>query len=82
MLGKLTMTNVKLAESVASPTENLASGDGFVTVPAAAQFLQLSRTKVYGMMSAGELGYCKFGKSRRIPRRALAELIEKSMVAR
>jgi excisionase family DNA binding protein len=67
------------AKSVA---ENFVDGEGLVTVPAAARFLQLSRAKVYTMMDEGELPFHKFGRSRRISRRALAELVEKSLVAR
>jgi excisionase family DNA binding protein len=55
--------------------------DGFVTIPEAAQTLRLSRAKVYQMMDAGELAYAKFGKSRRIPRESLKELVRKCMVA-
>jgi len=54
--------------------------DGFVTVGEAAKFLSLSRAKIYLMMDAGELRFAKFGKSRRIPRRALLELAERSLV--
>ena len=46
----------------------------------AARFLGVSRSKVYAMMDAGELTYAKFGRSRRVPRRALLELAEKSLV--
>ena len=56
--------------------------EGFVTVPEAARFLGLSRAKVYLMMDAGELPFAKFGKSRRIPRRGLLGLAEKSLVNR
>jgi excisionase family DNA binding protein len=79
------MPKIKLGEPTTTlmpAPENLTGGDGFVTVPAAAQFLQLSRAKVYSMMDRGELAYCKFGKSRRIPRQALAELVRKSLIAR
>jgi excisionase family DNA binding protein len=54
--------------------------EGFVTVPEAAKFLSVSRAKVYAMMDQGELAYCKFGKSRRIPRRALQEYAESCLV--
>jgi excisionase family DNA binding protein len=60
--------------------EEILEDAGFVTVPVAARYLQLSRAKLYQMMDAGDLKYCKFGKSRRIPRRALAELVEKCLV--
>lgn len=47
--------------------------DGFVSVPGAAQFLGISRSKTYESMDAGELMYAKFGRARRIPQRALRE---------
>jgi excisionase family DNA binding protein len=55
--------------------------DGFLTVGEVAEVLRLSRAKIYGMMDAGELPFAKFGKSRRVPRRAVRELAERSMVA-
>jgi len=56
--------------------------DGFVKVPEAARFLKLSRAKVYMLMDAGELAYAKFGRSRRIPRRALLEYATSCLVSR
>ena len=56
--------------------------DGFATVVEAAKFLNVSRAKVYQMMDAGELIYAKFGKSRRLPLRALREFAEKALVGR
>ena len=53
--------------------------DGFATVPQAAKFLQLSRAKVYQLMDGCELVYAKFGKSRRIPKRALLEYAQRSL---
>src|SRR5262249_24922164 len=54
--------------------------EGFVDVPFAARFLGVSRSKVYAMMDHGDLGYAKFGRSRRVPRRALLELAERCLV--
>jgi excisionase family DNA binding protein len=50
-------------------------------VPEACQLLRLSRAKVYQLMEAGELTYARFGRSRRIPRRALAEYVARCMVS-
>ena len=64
-------------------TENeqgLVIEDGFVKVPEAARFLNLSRAKVYLLMDAGELAYAKFGRSRRIPRRALMQYASHCLV--
>jgi excisionase family DNA binding protein len=55
---------------------------GFATVLEAAAFLRLSRAKIYQLMDAGDLHYAKFGKSRRIPRRALAEYAERCLMLR
>jgi excisionase family DNA binding protein len=45
--------------------------EGFCNVAEAGTFLSISRAKVYLLMDAGDLAYAKFGRSRRIPRRAL-----------
>jgi excisionase family DNA binding protein len=52
-----------------STTDILA--DGMLTVGAAAEFLSVGRTTIYGAMDSGQLAYVKIGRSRRIPRRAL-----------
>ena len=56
------------------------SEEGFIPVAEAARFLGLSRAKLYQMMDAQELSYAKFGRSRRIPRRALREYAERCLV--
>jgi excisionase family DNA binding protein len=56
--------------------------DGFVEVPQAAEFLSLSRATVYKLMDDGQLAYAKFGRSRRIPKRALLEYAERRIVQR
>ena len=48
--------------------------DGLVTVDEARQFTKLGRTRLYELMSSGELPFVKIGVSRRIPRRALVAL--------
>jgi excisionase family DNA binding protein len=53
--------------------------DGLITVPEASKFLGISKSKLYEMMDAGELRYAKFGKARRIPKRALIELAQASL---
>jgi excisionase family DNA binding protein len=64
----------------AATTETSLIEEGFVKVPEAAKFLSVSRAKVYAMMDQGELAYCKFGKSRRIPRRALRKYAERCLM--
>jgi excisionase family DNA binding protein len=55
--------------------------DGLVSVSEAGKFLNLSRATLYVLMERGELPYCKIGGARRIPRKALVELAERSLVA-
>jgi excisionase family DNA binding protein len=54
--------------------------DGFADVNEAAQFLRVSRASIYKLMESGDLLYAKFGKSRRIPWRALREYGERCLV--
>ena len=42
--------------------------------------LNLSRSAVYSLIDRGELGYCKIGKSRRIPAEAVDKLIQATSV--
>jgi excisionase family DNA binding protein len=56
--------------------------DGLVTVKQASEFLNISIAGVYAAMGRGELAYVKLGRSRRVPRRALAELAAKNLVVR
>lgn len=53
--------------------EHLVS-EGLLSVSDAAEFLQISRAKLYLLMEAGQLHYVKLGRARRIPRRALVML--------
>jgi excisionase family DNA binding protein len=52
--------------------EDLVS-DGLESVAEAAEFLGISRAKLYLLMEAGELHYVKIGRTRRIPKRALVQ---------
>ena len=51
------------------PNMSLDEGRQLHRVADAAQFLALSRSKLYAMMDAGELPYVKIGRSRRISTR-------------
>lgn len=53
--------------------------EGLVTVIDAAFFLGLSRSQVYALMETGHLVYVKLGRSRRIPKRALIELVQANL---
>jgi len=48
--------------------EDLVS-EGLLKIREAAEFLKLSRSRLYELMDAGELAYVKIGRSRRVPRR-------------
>jgi len=71
---------------IAKADRELEKGDGdladegFVTVPEAAEFLSISRAKLYLIMDSGNLVYAKLGRSRRIPRRALPRYAERCLV--
>jgi Helix-turn-helix domain len=56
--------------------------DGLMTVPEAQEFSRLSRSDLYARMERGALAYCKLGKRRMIPRRALVEMARQSLVVR
>ena len=58
--------------------EDLVS-EGLLTVHEAAEFLKLSRSRLYELMDAGELAYVKIGRSRRVPRRGVVELATRSL---
>ncbi len=47
--------------------------DGLLSVAEACRLLSISRSFLYAQMDAGELPYCRLGRSRRIPRRALLD---------
>ena len=53
--------------------------DGLMTVSEAAEYLSISRSKLYQMMDDGELAYVKLGRSRRIPRRELIDLVSRQL---
>lgn len=54
--------------------------DGLMTVKEAASFLRLGISTIYEQMDAGRLGYCKVGRARRIPKRAVIELAKAAYV--
>jgi excisionase family DNA binding protein len=49
--------------------------DGALTVTAAAQFSGIGRSRLYELMTTGDLPFCQVGTRRLIPRRALAALL-------
>jgi excisionase family DNA binding protein len=50
-----------------------------MTISEAAEFLSISRTKLYSMMDNGELVFVKLGRNRRIPRRAVIDLASREL---
>jgi Helix-turn-helix domain len=56
--------------------------DGLMTVPEAQEFSRLSRSDLYARMERGDLAYCKLGKRRMIPRRAMVEMARQGLVVR
>ena len=56
--------------------------DGLLTVAEAEQITGLKKSKLYLLMASGQLPYCKIGSARRIPRRALLELMARNLVIR
>ncbi len=60
----------------------LLVAEGLATVDEAARFLSLGRSKLYGLMDAGELPHCKIGRSRRIPWQAVRKLAEGALCLR
>ena len=68
-----------MAVASAKKTTDVTVADGFADVHQAAAFLSLSRASIYKLMECGDLLYAKFGKSRRIPWRALREYAERCL---
>jgi excisionase family DNA binding protein len=54
--------------------------DGLSTIPEASEFTRLSRSTLYKMMDNSELKYCKIGRRRLIPRKALLDLAARGLV--
>jgi excisionase family DNA binding protein len=54
--------------------------EGLLRITETEKLTGMSRATLYRMMESGELPYVQLGKKRRIPRRALAELLAKHLV--
>lgn len=50
---------------------------GLMRITEVAQYLNVSRSKVYQLMGEGELAWIKLGKVRRIPRTQLLQLMDR-----
>jgi excisionase family DNA binding protein len=53
--------------------------DGVMTVDDAGTMLAVSRSTVYALMDRGELAYVQIGRARRVPKRAVAVLLERNL---
>jgi excisionase family DNA binding protein len=53
--------------------------DGVITVEEAGNMLAVSRSTVYAMFDRGELHYVQLGRARRVPRRAVMQLLERNL---
>lgn len=71
---------MKTLTARSAPDDDGLTGEGFAKIGEAAEFLGVSRAMVYALMERGELVYAKFGRSRRIPRRALVRYAEGAIV--
>jgi hypothetical protein len=63
-----------------APKRSLCEG-GMLSVPAAAAFISVSRTKLYELMACGRIPYSRIDGRRVVPKLALVELAERSLVA-
>lgn len=56
-------------------------GAGLQPVRAVAEYLSLSRSKVYQLMEQGQLPYVKLGKSRRVQWSEVLKLVEQNTIS-
>ena len=74
-------TSGQVCVDAADEARAAAVSEGFATVAEAAEFLRLSRAKVYQLMESGDLLFGKFGKARRVPWAALRAFAVKCLAA-
>jgi excisionase family DNA binding protein len=74
------VTRVEAAQPAAVDAEQLVEA-GLDRVRDGARFLGISVSQAYAMMDRGDLPYVKFGRSRRIPRRALIAFAARHLVS-
>ena len=56
--------------------------EGLLDIRAAEDFSGLKKSKLYALMQSGRLAYVKIDGSRRIPKRALIEMLADNLVTR
>jgi excisionase family DNA binding protein len=69
-----------MQEALVEPVDLLANG--LQRVKEVAKFCGVSRAQVYRLMENGELPYVKLGKCRRIPQRAVLEMVNRNLFRR
>jgi excisionase family DNA binding protein len=67
-----------MTAAITDKVKNLVA-DGLAKIGEAQEFLKVSRATVYKLMETGQLAYVKIGGSRRIPWKALHQLVERSL---
>lgn len=73
-----TMAIQECRKSRMSSNENLCAL-GLLTVPEAASFLRISRSKLYLLMKNGELPFVRLGGCRRVPKLAVVQIAERNV---
>ena len=71
-----------MSDQASIPANALCDGVGLRSVGAVAQFLAISRSKVYQLMESGQLPYVKLGKSRRVRWEDVLALVETHTIGR
>jgi len=69
-------------EMLAAPIVNPILIDGVMTIDDACKFLSVSRDYLYRLMKSGQLPWVSLGKYRRIPRRAVMQLLADGLVSK
>lgn len=54
--------------------------DGALTIKAAEEFSGVRRSLLYKRMSSGSLAYCKVGRRRLVPRKALTQMLADGLI--
>ena len=75
-----TLMSTALAEKSPQNAEaRTIVADGLMTVLEAAEYLSISRSKLYTMMNDGEVPFVKLGRCRRIQRRDFIDLVAREL---
>jgi excisionase family DNA binding protein len=54
--------------------------EGLDRIPEVSRYLKVSRSQVYALMERGVLPYVRIGRSRRVPHRAVVDLVMRNLV--